>query len=152
METGTVKLLPFINELNNTFQMESAANNKPSFLKRQMNKLNNSTHEFMLEICIIATILFCLNFWTNLPDLGIDPVWGRAVAAIGMLILFCMIAFRFKWPILVGLAALVVYLGISYIKSPENTVVKTETEVNSNPQQGPLYNVSTHYMGKDSVK
>ena len=130
----------------------SAANKKPKFLRRQMNKLNSSTHEFMLEICIIATILFCLNFWSNLPDLGIDPIWGRAVAALGMLILFCMIAFRFKWPILVGLVGLVVYLGISHIKSPENTVVKSGTEVNSSPNETHLLDVSTHYPSNDSIK
>jgi hypothetical protein len=130
----------------------SAVNKKPTFWKRQMNKINNSTHEFMLEICIIATILFCLNFWTNLPDLGVDPIWGRAIAAIGMLILFCMIAFRFKWPILVGLAGLVVYLGISHLQSSETNMAKTGTESGINSNENHSVNVSTHYFAKDSIK
>lgn len=130
----------------------STTNSKPTFWKRQMNKINSSTHEFMLEICIIATILFCLNFWSNLPDLGIDPIWGRGIAAIGMLIIFCMIAFRFKWPILVGLAALVVYLGISHLQSPENNMAKTGNESNIKQGENSQMNVSTYYWANDTIK
>lgn len=130
----------------------SAANDGPSFIKRKINQLNHSTHEFVLELCIIATLLFCLNFWTNLPDLGIDPVWGRAVAAIGVLVLFFMITFRFKWPILVGLAGLVVYLGISHLQTGEQEMVngapKTETIHN---QHNPAPGISTNYLGADSI-
>jgi hypothetical protein len=107
--------------------MESSAQNtKTGTVKKHLNRITNS-HEFMLELSIITTILVCLNFWGNLPDLGIDPIWGRGVAAVGILIIFCMIAFRFRWPLIIGLVAMVAYLGISHIQTNTTNVVKTNS-------------------------
>ena len=95
--------------------MESSAYTKTGLVKKPMNRLTNS-HEFMLELSIITTILVCLNFWGNLPDLGIDPIWGRGLAALGILIIFCMIAFRFRWPLVIGMIAMVFYLGFNHLQ------------------------------------
>jgi hypothetical protein len=135
--------------------MESSAqNNKSSLVKHRMHRITNS-HEFMLELSIIATILVCLNFWSHLPDLGIDPIWGRGIAALGVLIIICMIAFRFKWPILIGLAGMVIYLGISHLQNNSPALVTDGNKANVNsPQQQESnpYNVSSNFMQKDSVQ
>jgi hypothetical protein len=102
--------------------MESSAQSKTGLVKKHLNRFTNS-HEFMLELSIITTILVCLNFWGNLPDLGIDPVWGRGIAAVGILIIFCMVAFRFRWPLIVGLVAMVLYLGISHLQTDKTNMV-----------------------------
>lgn len=107
--------------------MESSVqNDKTGLVKKHLNRFTSS-HEFMLELSIITTILVCLNFWGNLPDLGIDPTWGRGIAALGILMIFCMIAFRFKWPLIIGMIGMVVYLGISHIQTDTTNVVKTNS-------------------------
>jgi hypothetical protein len=98
--------------------MQSSTNAQPQigFFTRQKNKISQLTNGWMLELSLIATILFCISFWYDLPDLNINPVLGKGISAVGVLVLFSIIAFKLKWPVIIGVAGMVVYIGINFIQ------------------------------------
>lgn len=87
----------------------------------------NSTLIFQLSLA--ATFLFCLRFWTDLPDFGMATYIGRSIAIFGLLILASIIAYRFKWPVILGLVAMGILLSISWIQqNPNAELVEIEKE------------------------
>ncbi len=117
------------------------------------------SNELIFELSIAATILFCLNFWGKMPDLDLHPILGKSISALGILIIFSMIAFRFKWPIVIGLAGMAVYLGISFFQGePEKKAAnpssnaRTPVTVSVQPQESHSLNISHYYTQEDTVK
>src|SRR5690348_2045325 len=89
---------------------------KPGFFTRQKNRISELTNGWMFELSLIATILFCLCFWNDLPDFNLNPILGKGISSLGILVLFGIIAYRLKWPIIIGVAGMIVYLGINFLQ------------------------------------
>jgi len=140
--------------------MQPAGNTQPhiGFFTRQKNRISQLTDGWMLEISLIATILFCISFWYDLPDLNINPVIGKGISAVGVLVLFSIIAFKLKWPLIVGVAGMVVYIGINFIQGGTlKDIASHQKDTNNskfvNTQENPVQNVTTyHYEVKEQGK
>jgi len=129
----------------------SDSNNKHTSIKKHFNRFTKP-HEFLLELSIITTLLVCLNFWSSLPDWGINPILGKIVAALGILIIIGMVAFRFKWPLLIAMVGLMAYMGVSHLQINETTIT---TENSSNPKNQTGENslgINIHFLNIDTIK
>lgn len=138
--------------------------NTPSqigFFTRQKNRISQLTYGWMLELSLIATILFCISFWYQLPDFNINPVLGKGISVVGVLVLFGIIAYRLKWPIVIGIAGMMVYIGINFIQggtlkditsNPANNTHSTFVNTQENPVNNNSNITTYHYEVKEQGK
>ncbi len=125
--------------------MDSSVNHhKQGILKKHLNRFTHS-HEFLLELSIITTLLVCLNFWSSLPDWGIDPIAGKIIAALGILIFVGMIAFRFKWPLLVAMIGMMVYLGINHLQNNDSEIKAATNTIQNNQNESNSLGINNYY-------
>ncbi len=128
------------------------------YFTRQKNKISQLTEGWMFELSLIASILFCVSFWYQLPDLNINPILGKGISSVGILILFSIIAFKLKWPVIIGVAGMVVYIGINFIQGGtlKDVASNKQDQHNSkfvNTNENPVKNVTTyHYEVKEQGK
>lgn len=143
--------------------MQPSTNTQPQigFFTRQKNKISDLTNGWMFELSLIATILFCLSFWSDLPDFNLNPILGKGIAALGILILFGIIAYKLKWPIIIGVAGMIVYIGINFLQGATiKDVASTKHDQNNstyvNVQENPVNNIvnvtTYHYEVKEQSK
>lgn len=131
--------------------MDTINSNKQNLFKKHLHRFTDS-HEFLLELSILTTILVCLNFWSSLPDLGINPLIGKIIATLGILMIIGMVAFRFKWPLIVAMAGLMVYMGMSHLQIIEPTTTDPTATTHTTETGESSLGANTHYKYHDSLK
>lgn len=94
-------------------ESSSTENHQSSYWNIRKTKFQQVSNPLIPTLILVAALLFCISFWQDLPDFDIHPYVGKGIAGLGITMLFGMVGFKSKWPIIISLIGLLVYLGMS---------------------------------------